>query len=110
MVQAAPLEEHLSGLEVEFLGDPIPHRAVLRAADRGEIRWRRNVGRQERGILRSDEEFMQVAPVPVACPDPVYLDGGRAKIWARAEGLHRARARRRRTVTLPTLFTPWQVQ
>ena len=40
MVQAAPLEEHLSGLEVELLGYPIPHRAVLWAADGGEVRLR----------------------------------------------------------------------
>src|SRR5215204_1725284 len=38
MVQAAPLEEHLSSLEVELLGDPFPHRPVFRPSDRGEVR------------------------------------------------------------------------
>src|SRR5215212_9713470 len=52
MVQAAPLEEHLSCLEVELLGYPFPHRAVLRASDRGEVRLNRDVGCQERGVTR----------------------------------------------------------
>ena len=40
VIEAVPLEEDLPGLDVHLLGDPFPHHAVLRAADRGEVRSR----------------------------------------------------------------------
>src|ERR687898_2122827 len=45
--QAVPLKEHLPGLEVHLLDDPFPGHAILRPADRGEVRSPRSVGHQE---------------------------------------------------------------
>src|SRR5688500_9754502 len=73
MVQAAPLEEHLPGLDVDLPGDPLPDHAILRTADRGEIRLRPLVARQERGVLRGYGELVQIAPLPVARFHPGYL-------------------------------------
>src|SRR5919112_2708555 len=73
VLQAEPLEEHLPGLDVELLGDSSPHQAVFRAPDRGEVRPCLGVGRQERGIMGSDGELVQVSTVTVARLDPLYL-------------------------------------
>src|SRR5215216_4165721 len=51
----------------------IPSQAILRATDRGKVRSRRGVGRQERGVLRGDEELVEVPAVAVARAYPGYL-------------------------------------
>src|SRR5215208_7457776 len=71
--QAVPLEDDLPGLDVHLLDDPFPGHAILRATDRGKVRSRRGVGRQERGVLRGDEELVQVPPQAVARAHPGYL-------------------------------------
>ncbi len=73
MLQAVPLKENLAALYVYLLGDPAPHRPVLRTADRGEVCSCGDVGRQERGVLGGDEELVQVPKVAVASADPGYL-------------------------------------
>ncbi len=73
MLQAVPLEEDLPGLDVHFLGYAVPRHATLRATDRGEVRGRRLVGRQERGVLGCDHKLVQVAFEAIARADPCYL-------------------------------------
>ena len=73
MVKAVPFEEDLAGLDVELLDDAVPRRAVLRAAGWGEIRRHRLVGGEQRGVLRGDEELVQVSVEAVARADPRYL-------------------------------------
>src|SRR5215218_7905455 len=46
---------------------------ISRAADRREVRLCRDVGRQERGVLRGDQELVQVSPVAVARADAGHL-------------------------------------
>src|ERR687897_124080 len=60
-------------LDVHLLDDPFPGYAILRAANRGEVRSPRSVGHQERGVLRGDEELVQVPTVTVARAHPGYL-------------------------------------
>src|SRR5215217_4247972 len=54
-------------------GRSLPRPCHLRAADRGEIRASRSVGHQERGVLRSDQELVEVPTVTVARAHPACL-------------------------------------
>jgi hypothetical protein len=76
VLQAVPLKEHLPGLDVHLLDDPIPDQVILRAADWGKVPSPRGVGRQERGVLWGDEELVQVPTVTVARADTSYLTVG----------------------------------
>src|SRR5919112_555289 len=73
VLQAMPLEDDLPGLDVHLLDDPFPDHAILRAANRGEVRSPRSVGHQERGVLRGDEELVEVPTVTVARAHSGYL-------------------------------------
>src|SRR4029450_7564962 len=54
-------------------------------------------------LLRGDKDVARSSVLRLSG----YLDGGRAKLWARAVGSHLARLRRGRMVTLQILITPW---
>src|SRR5918993_2367761 len=73
VLQAMPLEDDLPGLDVHLLDDPFPDHAILRSTDRGEVRSLRSVGHQERGVLRGDEELVEVPTVIVARTHSGYL-------------------------------------
>src|SRR5215208_398574 len=73
VLQAMPLEDDLPDLDVHLLDDPFPDHAILRAANRGEVRSLRSVGHQERGVLRGDEELVEVPTVTVARAHSGYL-------------------------------------
>src|SRR5215208_201267 len=73
VIQAVPLEDNFTALDVHILEDPFPGHAILRAADRREVRSRRGVGHQERGVLRGDDELVEVPTVTVARAHPGYL-------------------------------------
>ena len=66
VIQAVPLEEHLPGLDVYLLGDPFPGSCGPRGRRSGRDPFAPGVGRQERGVLKGDEELVQVPPVTVA--------------------------------------------
>src|SRR5215208_6393366 len=70
VLEAVPLEEDLTRLDVHLLGDTAPHRAVFRAAYRGQIRPRWGVGSQKSGVLGGDQELVQVPLVTVASTNP----------------------------------------
>src|SRR5919107_4807566 len=77
VLQAVPLEDDFTALDVHLLDDPFAGHAILRAADRGEVRSRRGVGHQERGVLGRDEELVKVpTTVTVARAHPGYLTVG----------------------------------
>src|SRR5215208_7942919 len=76
MIEAMPFEEHLPTLDVYLLDDTLPHPVVLQAADRGEIPGHRAVDRDQRGVLRADEELVVVPVAAVASLDPCYLAVG----------------------------------
>src|SRR5215207_2603443 len=65
MVEAVPFEENLSSLYFQLLDDAFARHAITGAADRCEIPWHRIAGRNQCGVLRSDEELV-VIPVDVA--------------------------------------------
>src|SRR5215211_3062282 len=60
VLEAVPLEEHFPALDVHLLDDTFPGHAILRATDRGEVPSPLSVGYQERGVLRGDQELVQV--------------------------------------------------
>src|SRR5215203_5596992 len=76
MLEAAPFEEHLAGLDVKLLDDTLPRHAVLQAANRGEVPGHRVVDRDQRGVLRADEELVVVSITAVACTEALYLAVG----------------------------------
>src|SRR5215210_257150 len=76
MLDALPLEEHLSGLDVELLDDPLHRHSAPRATDRGEIPWHRVVDRDQCGVLRADEELVVVSVVAVGGRKAGYLTVG----------------------------------
>src|ERR687889_610859 len=71
-----PLEKHLSAVDVELLNDTLPHVVVLQAADRGEIPGHGAVDRDQRGVLRADEELVVVPIAAVAGAEAGYLAVG----------------------------------
>src|SRR5215213_9257902 len=76
MVDAAPFEEYLSGLDIQLLNDALYRYAILGAADRGEVPWHRVVDRDQCGVLRADEELVVVPVIAVGGPEPGYLAVG----------------------------------
>src|ERR671911_1338630 len=76
MVDAAPFEEHLSGLDIQLLNNALYGYAARGAADRGEVSWHRVVDRDQCGVLRADEELVVVAVVAVGGPETGYLAVG----------------------------------
>src|SRR5215218_773090 len=69
MLQAVPLEEHLAGCDVYLLSYPIQHPILLRATYRGEVHpTHLAIDRNERGVLRGDEELVMVSLIAVARP------------------------------------------
>src|SRR5215211_5591164 len=77
MVEAVPLEEHLTGLDVDLLDDSLQHFAILRSTDRGKIHVvHLAIGIKERCLLGGDEELVMVSLVAVARADPPYLTVG----------------------------------
>src|SRR5215208_570844 len=76
MVDAAPFEEYLSGLDIQLLNDALYRYAILGAADRGEVPWHRVVDRDQCGVLRADEELVVVPVVAVGGPETGYLTVG----------------------------------
>src|SRR5215204_1035841 len=76
MVDAAPFEEHLSGLDIQLLDDALPRYAILGAADRGEVFRYRVVDRDQRCVLRAYEELVVVPVVAVGGSETGYLTVG----------------------------------
>src|SRR5215217_8757564 len=76
MLEAAPFEEHLAGIDVKLLDDTLPRHAVLQAANRGEVPGHRVVDRDQRGVLWADEELVVVSITAVACTEALYLAVG----------------------------------
>src|SRR5215212_1287292 len=76
MIEAMPFEEHLPTLDVYLLDDTLPHPVVLQAADRGEIPGHGAVDRDQRGVLRADEELVVVPVAAVAGAEAGYLAVG----------------------------------
>src|SRR5215213_3262135 len=76
MIYAVPLEEHLSGLDVQLLDDALPGYAILGASDGRMIPWHRVVDREQRCVLRAYEELVVVPVVAVGSPEPGYLAVG----------------------------------
>src|SRR5215208_7054957 len=76
MLEAMRFEEHLPALDVELLDDALPHPVVLQAADRGEIPGHRDVDRDQRGVLGTDEELVVVPVAAVAGAEAGYLAVG----------------------------------
>ena len=76
MLDAMPFEEHLAGLDIKLLNDALPHPVVLQATDRGEIPGHGAVDRDQRGVLRADEELVVVPVVAVAGAEAGHLAVG----------------------------------
>src|SRR5215207_8852358 len=73
VLQAVPLKEHLAGLDVDLLDYPVEHSAVCWTPYGGQVHRHLTVDRDQRCILRRDEELVVVTLVAVAGPDPLYL-------------------------------------
>src|SRR5215212_7112294 len=76
MIKAVPLEDDLSALDVYLLDDTLPQLVVLQAADRGEIPGHRAVDRDQRGVLRANEELVVVSVAAVAAAEAGHLAVG----------------------------------
>src|SRR5215207_3410038 len=73
VLQAVPLEEDLSSLDVHLLDDPVHHGGLLRAAGRGKIHRHPAVDGEERGVPLGYEELVVVPREPVPGADPRHL-------------------------------------
>src|SRR5215218_2414894 len=76
MIEAVPLEDDLSALDVYLLDDTLPQLVVLQAAERGEIPGHRAVDRDQCCILGADEELVVVPVAAVAGTEAGYLAVG----------------------------------
>src|SRR5215204_3373519 len=73
VIEAVPLEEHLAGLDVDLLGDPVEHHAVYRATHTRQIPLYFAVDGYKGCILGCYEELVMVSLIAVASPHPGYL-------------------------------------
>ena len=76
VLQAVPLEEHLSGLDVDLLDYTVENFSVYGTADAREGPGHFAVDRDQCRILGRDEELVVVPLEAVACPYPLYLPVG----------------------------------
>src|SRR5215212_1188276 len=76
VLEAVPLEDDLTALDVDLLDDPVEHVTVYRIADRDAVPWHLVVDRDQGRILGRDEELVVVTLVSVAGPEPLYLAVG----------------------------------
>ena len=70
VVEAAPFEQHLAGRDVDLLDHAGQRHPMRRAAHPGQVGRHRPDGGDERGVLRADDEFVQVDL------EPASFDGG----------------------------------
>ncbi len=77
VVDAAPLEQHPAGGDVDLLDDAGQRHPVAGPAQRRQVGRYLAVGGDERGVLRGDDELVQVDLEPVA-----RLDGGDGAVGA----------------------------
>src|SRR5215208_2541516 len=73
VIETFPLKEHLSGLDVYLLNGALHRHALFRATDGGEVPWHPVIDRDQRRVLRADQELVLVPFVAVARLDPGYL-------------------------------------
>ena len=66
MIEAAPLEQHLAGRDVDLLEHRVLDRPAPRAADRTQVRALHRVGRQQRRSPAGDQKLVQISAVAVA--------------------------------------------
>src|ERR1700758_3101225 len=64
-IRTVPLEEHPAGPDVDLLDDSVEYLLVRRAAHRGEIRRSERVREDQRGVLRREEELVEVREVAI---------------------------------------------
>jgi hypothetical protein len=68
VVQAVPLEQHLTGRDVDLLHDPVEDHAVGRTAHRRQVARDLVVGDDQGGAARGEAELVGVRGQPVAGP------------------------------------------